>query len=443
MDQLESLLREEFDQATHRPRPPAATLIANTRRIRRRRTLAASAGGFAAVVAVVLVATLTVAGLGRGTPTKITANLPRPTTTVSNEQLNVTMMLSGYTKLGPPLSGRFLDAQHGMFLFGRCGDDLPACSAALGVTSDGGSTFAMRALPEAHGALGNGDSQLFVFDAEHLVLNLWPNEPAVTRYFPQGARWTSTDGGVTWQRVDNTVSGDVTTIPPTAQLLDDNRPSRRNAQHILVLNADGTTDQLTTVPVGDPVMIPGTGSNGQTGIDGGYFILTDAGRTLMVSHDHGATWQRATTPAGQDLDQLQLLGTVGGVIYAEGYFTHVLIASADHGLTWTLSALPPLSPIAWPPGTRTDLNSRYARVQYAVLANGLLLTDGAHMWRLRPGSTDDWQPVDDTTSIMPAGSHALALRGTQSDPTLAFTTDGTHWTTLHIKIYPRPLAVGD
>src|SRR5262249_5302820 len=159
--------------------------------------------------------------------------------------------------------GRFVDAQHGFVQLLQCpyttlslsevnGPDFrdTRCHSVLEVTSDGGKTFQSRKLPSTLGADFTAyHSNLYVFDARHLVLNqsaLAVSVPAthgasagteVGVHIP-AMRWISSDAGASWRAVSLTAGSAASSIPPNGQLAgvspEDYAPA--------VMTADGVTN---------------------------------------------------------------------------------------------------------------------------------------------------------------------------------------------------------
>src|SRR5215475_9757131 len=171
MENLESLLRDEFNAAPPYARASVTDLIGATRRGRVRRTMF-EAGASVLVLATIVALTATVG--------------PSPTSLVSpGAPRHVTTLADRIGRFGIPIGGRFVDAQHGFVQLLQCpyttlsrsevnGPDFrdTRCHSVLEVTSDGGKTFQSRKLPSTLGADFTAyHSNLYVFDARHLVLN--------------------------------------------------------------------------------------------------------------------------------------------------------------------------------------------------------------------------------------------------------------------------------
>jgi hypothetical protein len=484
MENLEFLLRDEFERPTEHARESVNDLIANTRRIRRRRSIGSSAGAFVAVVAVAAMVTTVVNANGpsRGIDA---AHRPHGTPT--------TIDPSAFDRLGEALSrdpglpagGGMVDSQHGFLLLMRCTDaqTLTTCVAHLDATTDGGATFTQRPpLPLDTSVFGM--TQLYVFDADHLVLdqpaaidisaytaNGGPDGPPLPSGFPSDfrsgfpsdfpsgfpsdfasgypidppsgippslpapQRWASADGGRTWQSVSIKPAGTVATIPLGDQLdiaggMDGVITKGTPATDVYAMSPSGRTYTLAGAPVASSMDTSdaGPGAALTRPINGSYFLNNVTGDdSLMVSTDQGATWHPVHMP---DKDgELSLLGGDGTRIYGElssgGDAPDSLVVSIDGGLTWKRLPLPPLTPVATSspnPGASDDggPDSSSDFLSMAVLPGGGLLLSDTAQLWRLPAGGQAFQRVDEDVAT-------LGLLGFMGK-VLAFRGDPTHAT---------------
>jgi hypothetical protein len=423
MENLESLLRDEFDAPAVRPRGSVTELIATTRRLRRRRT----AGRMTAVVAAVLVLVMSVlltqgvlAGRER------TAN-PNPEPTVIDPTIDEAVFTKVITVSGIPWEGGFVDADRGYLMMAICPKFADEdCHARVLATIDGGATFTERTPPPMD-RINVSTSSLWVFGPNALVF-----EAKATASFPL-QRWASADAGLTWREVSAVPVGLVDHIPVGAKLV------QSTGGATLVLTADGSAYTLSTKPAGAELKVSFSGL--PTNYEGAHFLENAAG-DLFVSTDRGASWQLADTrghkgvrPIGGLGDRVYgVLASIGDRTYGRALTPPDLYVSDDRGRTWNTVRWPQLTIMAGPVD-ETKYGVDTARASLAVLPDGgLLLADRLRMWRLMPGG-DAFEPVGDlqTHLVGSFDGFVMGLRGGVNDAAYYSTVDGEDW---------RPLDLG-
>jgi BNR/Asp-box repeat protein len=468
VESLESLLRDEFDRPVVPVRESVTGLISNTRRIRRRRNIASSAAAFVAVVAVAAVVTTLINAPSRPVdPAHQPHTVPTAINPSAFAKLGQAMALSP----GIPTAGEMFDAQHGLLLLMRCknidatSDVAPACTARLDATTDGGATFAaLPPLPVTNAMIGT--TQLYLFDAEHLVLDqpagidpsalIAAEGSAGPSGFPTGLpsgfptdfssgsftappggfpsdfptdyptdlptvpaeRWASADGGMTWQKVSTKPVGTVDTVPVGDQLVVAfsyvDVASEKSPADVFAMDPDGTTHTLAHAPAATPMADDAAGSpfGAPNVVAGSYFLNGNDDGSLLVSTDQGATWHKVHTP-GSDGDLSVIGGTSGrmyGDLSTDGDEPDVLVVSTDRGLTWKTVTMPPLTPVMSPapnqgPSAGDDGGDDSSDFNsMAVLPNGdVLLTDGVQLWRLAAGAQAFQRVNEDVTTLLVIG----------------------------------------
>jgi hypothetical protein len=400
------LLRDEF-----KPRTPQRTsvsdLVANVRRLRRRRTGTSIAAALSVIVVAALSVLLVPQMGGRPEP-------PANPTVVDPSVINAILETTIRTT-GMPLSGRFVDANHGSLVLVRCAslpvDNTDGCTIRLVVTTDG-TRFADRPTVPGGDSVADFPPSLWAFDDGALV------------YGHIGRRWVSNDAGLTWREVSTTPAGEVTTVPDDAKLVSI-RPEEREAP--IVLASDGTSYTLSTAPAGATDVQSNLAYLNGEAVDGSFFLTS--GIDLLVSTDRGATWQPADTG---DAVVTEILGSDGRRAYAlantERGGPPRLLMSEDHGLTWSTVPMPALTPVLGStPGVYGEENVRTLSIA-VVPTGGVLLTDTARVWRLPPDGTT-FEPVadDHTAAVLGMSGAMLALRGDVTSTAFHVSSDGAQW----------------
>jgi hypothetical protein len=242
--------------------------------------------------------------------------------------------------------------------------------------------------------------------------------------------WTTSDGGRTWQPIVRRPVGTVARPPAGTLFLPvighTDGPTREAA-----LYPDGHLDIVTSVPVG----LSGGGRPTDVPV---YAYGGDRADVVWVSTDQAATWHRATMPVDSAHETVELLGGVGDPQYAFVPPTVIggperILASADHGLTWTEVAVPARTPVIVPSGTPDEWET-YDTTSAALTSDGgVLLNDGARTWRLAPGATA-FTPADQRfpiVSLEQVGPNVVAtsadLRRAHPVVTHWLTGDGIRW----------------
>jgi hypothetical protein len=430
MEKLESLLREEFSTAPTHPRASVSELVATTRRLRRRRTAMSSVAAALSVVLVLVIGLLVVRG-GTGRPQVVST--PGPVDPIALQRLSEELYRGG-----GPMGGGLVDADRGYVVKATCPDmqSGPLCTVRLLVTSDGGATFT------AGPTLPTGDRRvnfatLWVFEDGGLVYDEVPESASAPTDGPglvDGAvhrRWASADGGLTWSPAPATPAGPVTTIPAGAKLMQ-GLWGRANTDKPAVITSDGTMYTLDSAPPGT-VAVPRFAMNDGDPF-GGSFLLADGDGQLWISTDRGRTWQPS---ADEDSRGAIVVGESGGRIYAVAGITFFeddntappnLLVSADGGFTWTDVALPQITPrVGATPGRYGPVYFRWVTMA-ALPAGGVLLADGARMWRVPPGG-DAFEEVsrDDGRFVLSMRGTVLLLRHDGARLAAELTTDGRQW----------------
>ena len=455
MSNLESALRETLRCAGDAvPPPPAAGVIARARHAHRRRRIASAVATAVAVLAVVAAVTAVTARSSLG------SRHPEPAATRGPTQADFEHAFAAFVAGIVPRAGWFVDGEHGFIDTQDCRDATVSasgrsCGRALLATSDGGRTFAVRTLP----AGSSQQDRLYVFDAQHLVINTdWTGGVAGRTH-----RWASSDAGRTWRSVSPTPSGAVTTIPEGGQLFElTTAAGRRLVETDYVLLADGSSYRLEGTPGG---LVTGD-HNPFTGEIGGRFFMTTApGGPLAVwsSSDRGASWQRAVLPA--PAQEFTVMGFGGGRYVAAAQLNGVggpgepALTSTD-GVHWqivpppayasippwepgygkcmtagtgldplprsTLAQSPPRSPTTTPTAAQTCLAWE---VDIGMSPGGLLVSDQTSVWRLAPGASS-FRKVSGTLStsgFLDLGGALAAELFDGKRIALYLTTDGVHW----------------
>jgi hypothetical protein len=345
-------------------------------------------------------------------------------------------------RTGGPFGGGFVDATTGYVLLATCPDirSVPTCTVRLTVTSDGGATFATRA------TLPTGDrpvhaATLWVFDDGGLVYDEVPqsdNRPSDAPTDSPGSvpgdvhkRWASADGGLTWLPAPTTPAGPVTSIPAGAKLMQE-LWGRANIDKPAVIASDGTMYTVDTAP-STTIAVPSFNPNGGEPF-GGSFLLADGPGALWISTDRGRTWRQSDDEDGRGAI---VVGESHGRIYAIAG-VHLfeenntappnLLVSTDGGFTWDSVPLPAITPrVGAAPGR---YGSAYLRgVTFAVLpAGGVLLADGARLWRLPPDG-EAFVEVDraDGRYVMPVRGAVVLFRAAGTGVMIELTSDGVQF----------------
>jgi hypothetical protein len=378
----------------------------------------------------------------------ITATVgPSPTSFLTpGAPAHVTTLADRVGRFGIPIGGRFVDAQHGFVQLLQCpyttlslsevnGPDFrdTRCRSVLEVTSDGGATFQQRRLPSTFGADGEfRHSELYVFDATHLVLNQPASDVSVPATHGASAgtevgvhiparRWISSDAGASWTPVSLQPGRPVSLIPPGSQLAgaspDDYSPAEMTATGV-------TRPIMSAVNMFAPdfYLAPSWAPLGE--VDGAYFAYpgnppSDLG--LMVSRDNGATWQTVDRPPHGV--NITIIGSDGHWLYAtasadQSGFESLILASSDNGRTWHPTAIPPRA---------RDIQFG---VSYVIAPDGgVLYGDGAQVWHAN--GADPLKRISDPVKTEYFAGLGPVVVGTRLTPSgaisLAVSTDGIHW----------------
>jgi hypothetical protein len=207
-------------------------------------------------------------------------------------------------------------------------------------------------------------------------------------------------------------------------------------QAVGILTSDGRSHTLSSAPRGATTLSSVGGlTTGARALAGSYFASdSEHDGRLLVSTDHGRTWQEADT-GGTGI--VTFIEADGGRLYAQLLSNPAvpprLIASDDGGRTWFGLTVPPLTPVV----TQTpdpDMPPVLYEMNLAVLPpGGLLLCDGARTWKLPRGATTfEAIPDDNTLAMIGVPGVVLGIRGDASGATLQTTTDGIHWRVLNV-----------
>ncbi len=429
METVESLLREKFQRPVEVDSAWVSDLIANTGHLRHRRTIHRTAMASLAVVVVVAVVAV---GVGIGS-----SHAVRPSGPVYPIPAIVDVKALNNPRPHPatvPMELDLADGKHGFALFLYCPgkDKAGTCSDQIRATSDGGRTFALRTPPPDWNRGSSNTMTLFVFDADHVVLEDQPSSEAGVLPDVNQAGWMSSDGARTWQRVAQVPISRTDHIPAGALLAwSDGADSMTGLSRMLAIDRTGALTDFSSHPIG---VIPWT----KTTIDGSYFAWSSDG--FFVSLD-GRTWRRATVP--EDFTQMTFspIGSSGTRIYAEaddkdvgvgGIDRQEILVSDDRGVTWSRVPLPPLTPLVTP--KPSDGLGTIDQVSDATTTSGgLVINDMARTWRLAPGASafvpdDQAFPI---VSVSTYGSFMLAYSFDINDPKSPLvrylSTDGVHW----------------
>ena len=419
METLESLLRERFTDPP--PAGPTADVvlarIASTRRSQR-------AWSAAAAVVVVLAASF---GLGLG----LNGGAAHPTTSASAPMSHGAQggrpIITDLGSAGENASGRLnanlqtegLDPAGGMMInstdgftslwaspeSNTAGDQPDARPEPYwAVTTDGGRHYRALATPS-----GMGQTQLYMFDPNHLVLanitSVGPNIISTQRAY-------TSDGGRSWHVVSAAVTGSLTSIPSGTQLV--TVPVGSDGSSVGVLYPDGTARRLTTVPSGSHVME--FSETAQT-------TLLYTSRALFYTTDRGRTWHPNVT----SLSYLYSIIDLG--VFRGHHYIHVtagdpapgnhygLFDSTDGGAHW--------QPVAWPADTAATPRNMSISAE-VVPALGVCVSDGLEVWC---GTDDHLERIPIINApVEERGNLLFAAGGTVEHPKLYSSQDGVHWT---------------
>jgi hypothetical protein len=431
MDSLESLLREEFDAVPSHPRPAVSDLVARTRRLRRRRT--ATTTSIAAALSVLVIAVVGVLAVRSGTGQPDVADTPNVV-----DPTRLDNVMRAWFRGGAPLGGGFIDQNNGYLLMATCPElrSLDTCTVSLKVTTDGGASLTDRPpLPMGDGKVHS--ATLWVFDGGALVLDAVPQNPNRPTDAPTGApgavpgdqwrRWASPDGGLTWREMSTQPIGPIGEIPPGARIVTtiENDPS--GPFRPTVLTSEGNAYTLTNAPEKSDVFLGVSPYVGANAADEPYFLQNDL-RELWVSTDRGRTWQKSRNEIA---GQMFILGGHAGRLYAYGVNDPAdppqVWASDDRGRSWHPIPMPELTPRLTPTGENSDDYTKGVSVA-DLSTGGLLLCDGARLWRLAPGS-DTFEPVPygNALAVSSLGDVAIVLRGDGDRFAVDRTVDGVNF----------------
>ncbi len=436
METLESLLREKFEQPVDIDSGWVGGLIANTGRLHRRRTLRQAALTTLAAAVAAVVAAVGLSGLGGGAPHSVEPAGPIfPIPASIDPNLMTSIDIDNLTLTGALSDLELADGVHGFGRFlicpgGRLGI---ACSEQFRATSDGGRTFTVRTAPP--GWSSDSDAKLFVFDADHVLLEpkatlIAGDRPPATN--PSG--WVSTDGARTWHKIVQAPIDTADRVPAGDQLTWADPGPTSGTSRLLAIGSDGRLTDISSTPVD---AVPWM----RAPIDG--TLLADSPSGFFTSRDDGHTWQQSTIP--EDLSQVEFdpIGTDGSRIYglvdygtpdARGGDRQEILVSDDHGVTWQNVPLPALTPLIAPsPSPDGNLTAVDQVSAAATASGGLVINDLARTWRLAPGASafvadDQAFPITNVSSVGGL-MFAVSLDVRDAHATLAHyqSADGVHW----------------
>lgn len=309
----------------------------------------------------------------------------------------------------------FVDAHRGFALVAACGGNGRNCGHSLDVTTDGGASWTPRPVPWGGSDEIDDSPRLYVFDANHLVLDAETGGHL---------RWASTDGGGTWKPVARPGTGTVTAAPKGSKVVGEDRDywGGGSGGPLFALSPDGTGHWLAH----QPTATDGLDSDPVVGPDGTLWLSAADGTTQRVefSQDAGRTWHSTPTPASATgacviaaPNQAVYLGCVGDP-------DNVMYRTTDHGLSWQHID----APDQWT-----------SMVTAPVTGAPLAISDTGDVYRL--GTNDQFVEVPDTpqaTSLASAGQYAALVTGGNSGLAYYISPDGETWQQITPTGQPSP-----
>jgi hypothetical protein len=290
--------------------------------------------------------------------------------------------------------------------------------------------------------LSSRSSAIYMFDATHLVFDL--------RTLSAVERFASADGGRTFTRVPVTPPGSVDAVPASDLLA--RSADRLGAMapdgtlHTLPHSPAGTT--LLDMYRGRPVdgVLFAMGSNPPPD-------PADT-RWFWVSDDAGATWQSSNLGSQVSVDQFTVIGGDGARLFATsavtdpdgrnyrwvepGGFEHEasLLVSIDHGVTWQRLPWPTVGAFADPNNSgyvRDMLLSYDGRSAMYLPGRGLFVSNGISWWRYDP-ATAGYVPVAMPSSVLwqPVAGALVSLGTDPKHPSASISVDGQHWNPVNV-----------
>lgn len=411
MDELETLIRTEFDAPAPDLGLSGDAVLAELDRRARRRRLRTVTG---AIVAVALAGGIIAVQAAR--PARHVSGAPEPGST-----------RTFVVELA------FADTDRGYAVTMTCPIRVAAaadCRPALRRTTDGGRSWDSTRVPFGESGYGSDFPRLYVL----------PGALVLSADSDGHRRWVSTDDGATWRPAPDPGSATVDAADlPGDIVVSDSRyywTGSNDGGPALVLHADGTAAWLAHQPPhASGVAAIQTASDGSLWLVGtadltrGPYDPNGVPASVDMSRDHGRTWVSVTLPIHTLATSCSLATDDGVTIYVGCPATGQpgaadatpVYRSTDGGAAWAALGMPQPGLPAW-----------------SVLAlapdGSLVFVGGDTAWRYLPGGRlDVLRDMPAVGNVARYGGYLVTVSGGKDTvpPRYFVSLDGLNWRELH------------